>query len=194
VLRARVERHLNVPLELCVRCLLDASQFLRQSPYTERTERLGEDTHRVVFRWRKLGITKRYPVILRVRREGDNRIVYESTPDSPHPLRMEFSLETREGGETYLRVDAEMEAGLLADLLGKKDFQAFIEDLVDRGLTNLVTKLAENIREEVRGVGVRCTDCLLYERSRSYCYYLARQVEDPENPPCRGEKFVAKIV
>jgi len=194
VLRARVERHLNVPLELCVRCLMDAGLFLRQSPYTVEAEKLGEDTYRVVFRWRKLGITRRYPVVLRVRREGENRIIYESTSDSPHPLRMEFALEPREGGETYLRVDAEMGAGVLADLLGKRDFYGFIEDLVDRGLTSLVRKLADSIREEVRGVGVRCTDCLLYERNRSYCYYLARTVEDPENPPCKGEKFVAKIV
>jgi len=194
MLRARVERHLNVPLELCVRCLMDASRFLSQSPYTEKAEKIDESTHRVVFRWRKLGMTRRFPVVLRVRREGDNAVIYESTEDSPHPLRMVFRLETREGGETFLAVDAEMEAGLLADLLGKRDFQSFIEDLVDRGLTNLVRKLADTIREEVQGVGVRCTDCLLYERSKSYCYYLARKVEDPENPPCGGEKFVAKIV
>lgn len=188
MLRHRVVRLLRAPVQVCLRCIADPERFLSASQYTYAVKRVGGDEYEVVFRWRKWGITRFYRVRIRVRRD-DGRVVYESTGESEYPFRMEFHV-GEEGGLTRVVVEAEMRAGLMADLLGRRDYASFVEELVDRGLARLAMKLAEEAGAAATRGRASCTDCLLYDSANSRCVLLGARVEDPSKPPCRGKDYV----
>ena len=184
VYRARV----NAPVDACLRCVLDPEAFLSASRYTYSVKRLDEGKYEVVFRWRKFGVERFYPVRVRVERRG-GRVVYEPTPDSPHNLRLEISVE-RDNGGALVTVDASMDAGLLARIMGRGDFAAFVEDLVDKGIAGMAERAAA--KGSTLGGVAHCERCLLYDPGRGYCYALRREVGDPGDPPCRGRFFIDK--
>ncbi len=196
MLRSKVEKKLNIPLTLCRECLLDAGRFLSQSPYTYTVKKRG-DAYEVVFKWRKLGMTRYFKVVLRPK-ETSEGIEYEPLQDSDYRFNMKFRLDEDEEGTT-LTVTAEMDAGIAATLLGRGDFRRFVEDLVDNGLQRLINEMAGAVagKEEARAPSEKpgapqCTTCMLYESGMGYCFYLGKKVEDPSNPPCGGERYVDK--
>ena len=188
VLRHAVSRLVRAPPGACLECAADPESFLGASRYTYVVKRLAPGLYEVVFRWRKLGVTRYYRVRLRVRRE-DGRVVYESTPDSDYPFRLEITLEEA-GGATRVRASAEMRAGLMADLLGRRDYASFVEELVDRGLAALARRLASQAPAEARRGRPECTTCLLYEQELRRCLVLGARVEDPSRPPCQGRDYI----
>ncbi len=197
MLRHRARRVVRSDAVECVRCLLDPPRFFRASRYTHSVAR-EEDTYQVVFKWKKFGMTRYYPVKIRVKEErvGEDtvRVVYEPTSDTPYWFRMSFTVRRRDGG-AEVDAEAEMKAGLMADLLGRKDYAGFVEELLDRGIKAFLEERAKRLREE--GVKPReqvrasCTTCALFDEERKYCYFLEKTVEDPERPPCRGKAYVA---
>lgn len=179
----------SAPIEACLRCAANPEVFLGKSRYTYSLKRVGNDEYEVVFKWRKLGMTRFYPVRFRVYRQ-DNRIVYEATHDSPYRFSIIIEL-VGVDNETEVTVRAEMDAGILASLLGRGDFSSFIEELVDSGIAGMAKDIVREseIRSRPRA---SCTSCFLYDPSRGYCYVLRAGVRDPESPPCRGEYFIDK--
>ncbi len=188
-LRHTVERELNATFEQCLECLLRPDRFLGESRYTYRASRL-DGVYEIVFKWVKWGITRFYRVRLRVVQEGPV-VRYVSTPDSDYEFYMEFHLRPGGDGRTRVWVEARMKAGLMADLLGRKDYARFVEELVDRGLGAMLSAVAEERRGAEAGQArPRCEDCLLYEFSNKYCYYLKGPIANPEDPPCGGRGFI----
>ena len=188
MLRHTYRARVNAPPDACIRCALDPEAFLSGSRYTYSVKRLDDERYEVVFRWRKLGVDRFYPVRLRVERRG-GRIVYEPTPDSPHNLRIEISVE-RDNGGALVTVEASMDAGLLARIMGRGDISAFVEDLVDKGIAGMAERAAA--KRGAPGGGAHCERCLLYDPGRGYCYALRQEVGDPGDPPCRGRFFIDK--
>ncbi len=182
-----VERKLNVNAEDCRRCLLSPERFLSKSKYTYFARRRN-NTYEVIFRWRKLGITRYYRVIFRLI-EGEDTVGYESTPDSDYQFNMRFKLKALKEGRTRITVEASMKAGFLADLLGRKDYAAFIEDLVDKGIGSMLETLAGK-KTEGGEAGISCRTCLLYGSLNNYCYMLKQQVDDPDRPLCGGKYYI----
>lgn len=81
----------------------------------------------------------------------------------------------------------------MADLLGRKDYASFIEELVDNGLASLARSLAESLgvsKGSGEAVGVSCRNCLLYDSITGRCVVLGVKVVDPLSPPCKGEDFI----
>ena len=188
-MKYRTRKTVRADVTACTECLLKADRFLGGSTYVEEVRPVAEGVYHVRFRWRKLGMTRRYDVVFRVRASGDT-VVYESVEGSKYPMRFEFRL-NRRGRETVVDVEASMDAGLMADLLGKKDFSRFVEELVERGFVALMRSYSEAKREGgAVAVSPSCDKCLLYDPDRGYCYYLRRNVKPGEPPPCGGKAFI----
>ena len=196
-LRYTTRKTVRAGLEECLKCLARADIFLKRSKYVESIESEAPGVYHVRFVWRKLGMTRRYDVVFRVRREGD-KVIYESLEGSKYPMRLEFRLSKRDG-ETVLEASATMKAGLMADLLGRRDFAEFIDELVETGFVSLVKEMASRRRQKAEsseGPAVKktCERCLLYDPVRKYCYYLRKNVSNPEKPPCGGAHFISAQV
>ena len=197
MLRHRARRVVRSDAVECAMCLLDPARFFRASRYTHSVAREETGVYQVIFKWRKWGMTRYFPVRIRVEQheegEGRTRVVYEPTGDSPYFFRMVFDIRRRNGG-AEVEAEAEMKAGLMADLLGRKDYASFVEELLDRGIKAFLEERAkrEKAREEEKTrTKPTCTTCALYDEERGYCYFLERRVEDPEKPPCKGQAYVA---
>ena len=182
-LRHETVKSVRVNLLACLECASNPKALFSRSRYVERVEQRAPNVYTVRFVWRKLGVTRRYEVSFRVERRGDT-IVYESLEGSRYPMRFEFQL-TPSGRGTRVRVAAEMKAGLMADLLGRRDFAGFVEELVEKGIVALAERAASK-----RGGG-DCKTCILYDPETGYCYYLRRRVPDPSKPPCKGRAYMA---
>lgn len=183
MLRHSVTRKVRALPKEFVESLLHPDSFLSLSKYVESIVNVENDIYEVVFKWVKLGMTKRYWVKFRVVSEG-NTVVYESLPDSENYMKMVFTVVKSPEGFTDLNVYAEMEAGTLAKLLGKKDFAGFVEELVDSGIKEHMRRMLEESK-----AGVSCETCTFYEATRRYCYALEKNVDDPSSPPCGGKFF-----
>ena len=183
MLRHTTTRKVRVLPNDFIDLLLHPDRFLSLSSYVESVVQSEGGKYDVVFRWVKWGMTRRYWVKLRVYRDG-NAVVYESTPDSDHPMRLVFTVVKDPEGYVTLSTHAEMEAGTLAKLLGRGDFARFIENLIDAAIK-------EGMRRFMEGGGpkVECGGCAFYEATRKYCYALDRPVENPSEPPCGGRMF-----
>ncbi len=183
MLRHSTTRKVRVLPEDFIDLLLHPDRFLSLSNYVESIVRSEKGQYDVVFRWVKWGMTRRYWVKLRVFRDG-NTVIYESTPDSDHPMRLVFTVVKDPDGYITLSAYAEMDAGTLARLLGKGDFAKFIDSLID-------TAIKESLRRFMEGgeAKVVCNGCAFYEVTRKYCYALNRAVGNPSEPPCGGRLF-----
>ena len=188
MLKHKIERRLNTNIENCRKCLLSPEKFLSESKYTYHLEKEG-DTYSVIFRFKKLGITKYYRVRLKLIVDG-NTYRLESLPDSEYPFNMKFTLEKIGEYETKVIVEAVMKADLMANLLGRKDFAVFVEDLVDKGISKLLMDLASG--KKPTGGDVSCLTCLFYGSTTKYCYILKQNIMDPSNPPCNGKHYIRK--
>ncbi|MEB3851987.1 MAG: SRPBCC family protein [Desulfurococcales archaeon] len=188
-LRHRVRMTVNAPLERCLECLADPARFLGHSRYTYLARRLGDGSCEVVFRWAKLGVERYYTVRLRAATRGGT-VEYTPAEGSRYQFRMRFNLEPAPQGGTVVEVEAEMGAGLMASLLGRGDFRAFVEELVEKGIAEMAKKLAGR-PPPGRGARVSCRGCVLFDPERGYCYALRSRVDDPSRPPCGGRYFVA---
>ena len=188
-LRHFARKTVLVDLDACKECLLRPDKFLAHSRYTYAAKRLDDGTYEVVFRWVKWGMERFYKVRLRIRQEN-GVVAYESTPDSEYPFRLEFRLQPG-SSRTSVEVEAEMGAGLMASLLGRKDFREFIEELVEKGIVGAARELVRREgREPTGAVAPACSSCILYDPERRYCYALRSSVEDPAKPPCRGRYYL----
>ena len=183
-LKAISRKRLNVDPGECIECLLDPCKFFGESKYTGET-RCGEDSHEIVFVWRKFGMTKKYRVDLKVYRSGNEIVYLDKNGKMKCVIRVE---PTKEGVD--ITVDAEMEAGLMADLFGRGEFKTFINDLVSRGIGALIRKRYEHLIVGEKEAGAVCTRCIFFERESSSCLLLMKPIRDPEKPECKGEKFL----
>ena len=184
-LRHVVEMEVGAAFDECLERLLRPDKFLAGSRYTYSVSRM-DGVYEVVFRWVKWGMTRLYRVRIRVVQKGPV-VKYVSLPGSDHDFYMEFHLRPSGNGRTRVRVEARMRAGLMADLLGRGDYARFVEELLSRGLGGEPSLAAGEVRGSAEP---RCEDCLLYEPSNRYCYYLRSPVPEPEEPPCNGKGFV----
>ncbi len=188
MLKHKIERRLNTNIKNCKKCLLSPEKLLSESKYTYHLEKEG-DTYNVIFRFKKLGITKYYRVRLKLIVDG-NTYRLESLPDSEYLFNMKFTLEKIGEYETKVIVEAMMKADLMANLLGRKDFAVFVEDLVDKGISKLLMDLASG-KKPTSG-DVSCLTCLFYGSTTKYCYILKQNIMDPSNPPCNGKHYIRK--
>ena len=190
-LRHETVKTVRAPLDECMQCILRVDRLLGVSKHTEKVERVSPGVYHVRFVWKKFGITKHFDVVFRSRREG-SKVVYESIEGSKYPMRMEFELRRRPDGLVEIRVLAEMRAGLMAEVFGRKDFARFVEELVDSGIVRLLqARAAGGAQKEGKRVAeARCDKCLLYDPVKNYCYYLRKPVFATAKPPCGGEAFI----
>ena len=183
------EHFVKVDMIQCLDCLLDPRVFLGSSEYTERVRELREGVYEIVFRWRKFGITKRFRVVVRpvkIPMKNGVEVVYEPEPDSPYWFIIRIALYPGRGG-VFIKAEALMRAGLMADLFGRKDYAGFVERLVSKGLTEYLRRRLKDLGESVVRAGKGdCRDCVLYDEVRGYCYYLETAVANPVRPPCGG--------
>ena len=117
-------------------CLSDPVKFMERSRYVYLVERLGDNKLRVVFKWRKLGITRYYEVVLTIKPKlGPNRVGFllEPAPESKYDFFFSVEVEKIQD-RVLLRVRSWMYAGLMADILGRKDYRVFVEELVEKGV------------------------------------------------------------
>lgn len=193
MLRHKAVKTVNAPLKYCIECIRDPSKFLGYSKYTYLTKKLSDNRYEVVFRWVKWGIERFYKVRIEYTREDDT-VIYRSTEDSPYFFVMIFKLRELEGGKTEITLDASMKAGLMADLLGRKDYREFIEELVEKGIVGMTRNLLSSLEQPSTSSDERlhCLDCVLYDESRRYCYVLRAVVGDTRNPPCRGKYYLSR--
>ncbi|MEB3861639.1 MAG: hypothetical protein GSR84_05390 [Desulfurococcales archaeon] len=189
MLKYTTVKKVNAPLVYCIRCIRDPQQFLSHSKYTYTVKKVDSE-YEVVFRWVKWGMERFYKVRITVDIE-DDRIVYRSTSDSPHYFKLELDMEEAEEDATRIKVRSEMKAGIMADLLGRKDYADFIEELVEKGIAGVARKMAEAI-EEATTPTPACTDCLIYDSERGYCYAIRGGVDDPARPPCQGKFYLSR--
>ncbi len=197
MLKHATTKTINLPAGECAKCLLDPEGVLGASKYTYTVKRLDKDKYEVVFKWVKMGMTRFYKVRFTVKQE-DNEITYQSTGDSDHWMNMQFTIEPA-GDATRVKVTALMKAGLLASLLGKRDYAEFIEELVEAGIRRSLSKISDRAKKQatpgaqplVGNRGVSCNDCLLYDPDRGYCYKMARKVEEGE---CKGRYYISKTI
>ncbi len=187
VLRHRTVKTVRALPEECIECVLRVDRLLSTSKHTHSVKRLGEDIYHVRFVWRKLGMTRYFDVVFKVIREGD-RVVYRSIEGSKYPMIIEFKFKPR-NDMLEIEVYSEMKAGLMADLLGRKDYAKFIDDLVESGILRLL-KESPRVRARETGEAIRCDRCILYDPVRGYCYYLRRPVINVVKPPCGGKEFI----
>ncbi len=189
VLHYKTSKTVKSLKETCLKCIADPTGLLSASKYTKEVKKLGNDMYLVVFEWRKFGMKKRFEVVIKVERDRDT-IEYKSVEGSKYPFDMKFTLKPKDNDLLEITIDAEMRAGLMADLFGKKDYAEFIEELVDTGLVNLVSKMSVG---HVKGSeAANCTKCLLYDPIKKYCYYMRREVKDPAKPICGGKSFISE--
>ncbi len=191
MLKHTTRKLVNAPIIYCLRCVRDPGNFLSHSKYTYTVKRIRDNVYEVVFRWVKWGMERFYRVIIEVKEEGDT-VVYTSTRDSPYHFRLSFKLADAGEERTSVVVESEMKAGIMADLLGKKDYREFIEELVDKGIVGAARKIAESVEPLPGEAEPSCTDCLLYDSHKAYCYALREDVRDPRRPPCRGKYFLSR--
>ncbi|MEB3787497.1 MAG: SRPBCC family protein [Desulfurococcales archaeon] len=188
MLRHTTTKTINMPTAECARCLLDPETVLGASKYTYTVKRIGDGIYEAVFKWVKMGITRFYKVRFIVKR-GREEVVYESTKGSDHWMRLEFRLQ-QAGEATRLTVNAEMKAGIMASLLGKRDYAAFIDELVESGIRRTLSKITGESQAIAGGNGrVSCSSCLLYDPDRGYCYRMSKTVQDGE---CKGRYYIDK--
>ena len=189
-LRYETVKTVRAPIGECIECILRVDRLLGVSKHTEKVERVSPGVYHVRFVWRKLGMAKHFDVVFRSRREND-KVIYESIEGSRYPMKMEFELRQRPDGLVEIRVLAEMRAGLMAEVLGRRDFARFVEELVDSGIVRLLqARAGGGAREGRKASEARCDRCLLYDPVRNYCYYLRRPVFATTKPPCGGEAFI----
>lgn len=194
MLRHTLKVTVNMPLTYCLKCVANPAEFLEKSKYTYAARELGEGKYEIVFRWVKWGIERFYKVVLEARRY-DSNIVYVSTPESQYEFYMKFEFnEEEEKHRTLVRVEAGMKAGLMADLLGRKDYRDFIEELVEKGILGMTRQFAQALEIEEGGLSesISCNGCILYDPSRKYCFALRNSVSDPGNPPCKGKYYISR--
>jgi len=191
VLQHSTEHFVRVDLLRCLDCLLDPRVFLGSSEYTESVKEVREGVYEVVFKWRKFGITRKFRVVIRVvKRTLKNGVEVAYEPDSPYWFTLRVVLYPGHGG-VFVKAEALMKAGLMADLFGSKDYASFVERLVSKGLTSyLKHRISKFSGSIVRGGHGDCRDCVLYDEVRGYCYFLETTVSNPTKPPCGGEAHI----
>jgi len=189
-LRHRAYRTVNAPPEICRACASRPESLFSGSRYVYSVKSLGGDLYEVVFRWSKLGMERFYVARLKARPLPGGGLAYESTGDSPLKARFAVTVEPAPPGGSRVVLDAEMEAGIAAGLLGRGDYRVFVEELLEGLVREALREAAA--RAEAEASGADCRRCLLYDVERRYCYLLGTSVEDPQKPPCRGSKYVEK--
>ena len=185
----------NIPLEYCLEYVLNPEAFFKMSRYVSIVRRIEDNKFEVFYKWSKWGVKKYFRVVFKVRREG-NMIVYESTGDSDCEHYFIFRFQETGDKKTVVEVESGMKAGFMANLLGRRDYQVFIEEIIGKGILGLAEKLSAR-REEAsvsREITVTsgkgsCRECILYDVARNYCYALGSTVRDPDNPPCGYRYF-----
>ncbi len=184
MLQHTVTRKIKGLSESFIELVLRPDKFLGNSRYVETIVNRGDNKYEVVFKWVKWGMVKRYWVKFRVYRD-QNTVIYESTPDSDNKMLMAMTI-AKDPEEGYINITfhAEMEAGTLANLLGKKDFRVFVEELLDTAIKEYMKSILD-VKENT----VTCKNCAFYEAVKSYCYALDKKVDNPDDPPCGGSMF-----
>ncbi len=184
MLRHVITRKIKGISEDFLELFMDPERFLKLSEYVEEVVHKEDNIYEVIFKWVKWGMIKRYWVKFKAYRDA-NTVVYESVPDSDHYMVISVSV-ARNPDERYfnVRFSAEMEVGILERLLGKKDFEKFVESLLDTAIKGYLEKQVGKHEENID-----CRECAFYETVKSYCYVLDKRVEDPAKPPCNGREF-----
>ena len=130
MLRHATTRKVPLSLREVMDSLPTPAEIFSSAPYVEKVENLGDNVVEVVFKWVKMGVARRYVVRLRWRRAWGG-MVYECLEPCKHRLIVKVLMKSSKENESVLYVRAEMNAGFMASLMGKKDFRDFVEKLAD---------------------------------------------------------------
>ncbi len=167
---------------------------MRKNKHTHMVAKVSEDTYDIVFKIKKLGVTKYIPVQFRASiLEGIDRtrVRYESTEKSPTEFSIEFNIEKKDENHVRIDIDAKIQADVFTELFGRKDFKEFVEELMDHGISTYLKRVIDkNLGTRIDAEERTCKTCALFDDKRSYCYYLRQKVEDPSKPPCGGRRYI----
>lgn len=111
---------------------LDVKKIFEKSIYVKAINSIDENSYEIIFSWKKFGITKDFPVIVEEFKDLDSYLV-ENLKNSRYNFKISISsVKNFKNNEinTKIVVNAEMGAGLLADMFGQNDFKSFIQESV----------------------------------------------------------------
>jgi len=142
-LKTFLERTKTVDKEEFLKLLKDPAFLFRNTKYVKKVHEIN-DLVEIDFVWTKMHITKQFVVFLKIYKD-ENSILYSSAPDSRYEFKLAVTLQNLSKGNFKITVEAEMGAGLLADLMGEKDFKEFINNLIDDAIDRYIKKEISNL-------------------------------------------------
>lgn len=128
-LKTSFEKNKMIDKEEFLKFLGDPVFLFGKSRFVKRVT-LDNNMVEIDFVWTKMHITKQFIVLAKIYIDRDS-ILYSSIPDSKYAFKLAVELESFDKNNTKISVESEMGAGLLADLMGEKDFKEFINNLID---------------------------------------------------------------
>lgn len=175
-----------------VEALINPDIFLGYDPHTSYAARTSPNTYDVIFVMKKLGVTKKIPVNISVKRIMD-QVIYESTKDSKIFMKFAFHIEQISDGITSINLDAKIDPGFFANVLGKGEFMEFVEGIINSGISAYLNKKAgrdaETQSRNIENIQRICPTCAFFDPKRLFCYSLFAHIKDMEKPACGGEKY-----
>ena len=179
-------------MDEAVEALVNPDIFLGSDSHTSYAAQTSPNTYDVIFVMKKLGVTKKIPVNISVKRIMD-QVIYESTKDSKIFMKFVFHIEQVGEGITSINLDAKIDPGFFANALGKGEFMEFVESLINSGISAYLRKRSEHDAEtqsgKVDNIQRICPTCAFFDPKRLFCYSLFAHIKDMEKPACGGEKY-----
>ncbi|MGC9204609.1 MAG: hypothetical protein ACP5GE_06580, partial [Thermoplasmata archaeon] len=136
---------------------LDVKKIFGESKYVKEINNLKDGIYEIIFSWKKFGITKEFPVKVQELKNEKNLLI-ENTQDSKFRFKLKISSIDFMGEKTVntrVMINAEMGAGILADLFGENDFKLFIHDSVIPAIEKHCIIKSDKAQVDVEGLQVR---------------------------------------
>ncbi|MCL4345090.1 MAG: hypothetical protein M1496_01845 [Candidatus Thermoplasmatota archaeon] len=179
-------------MDEAIEALTNPDIFFRNDPHTSYAARTSPNTYNIVLVMKKLGVTRKIPLNISVKRIMD-QIIYESTKDSKVSMKFVFHIKIISEGVTSISLDAKIDPGFLTNVLGKEEFMGFVEGLINNGISAYISKRsgsdAETQSREVENIQRICPTCAFFVPKSLFCYSLFTHIKDMEKPACGGEKY-----
>jgi hypothetical protein len=137
-LKTFLERNKAVDKEEFLKLLKNPAFLFNNSKFVKKVSEINNLVE-INFLWTKMHITKQFAVLMKIYKD-ENSILYSSVPDSRFEFKLAVTLQNLYRGNLKITVEAEMGAGLLADLMGEKDFKEFINNLIDNAIDKYLKK------------------------------------------------------
>ena len=148
-LKTRFELNKEIHNAVFIEILKDPNYLFGNSKFVKKIN-VSRDSVEIQFEWTKMHMTRRFKVIAKIF-TSEYSILYTSKPESPYEFKLSIDLYKQDGENSKIYVEAEMGAGLLADLMGKKDFDEFILNLINDAYERYMSYKPLELPEKMAG-------------------------------------------